>query len=105
MSAIAAPRGIQLGPEGFLTRAADWDEDVARWLARTAEGIDDLTDEHWAVIRCIRAHYLAHRRAPLVRALCGATGLRLKRIYELFPGGPARGACKVAGLPTPEGCV
>ena len=33
------------------------------------------------------------------------TGLRLKEIYELFPLGPARGACRVAGLPKPDGCV
>jgi tRNA 2-thiouridine synthesizing protein E len=33
------------------------------------------------------------------------TGIDLKQIYELFPGGPAKGACKVAGLPKPTGCV
>ncbi len=105
MSSVAAPREPALSSEGFLVHPADWSEDVARWLARTALGVDELTDEHWAVIRCIRAHFVAHRRAPMVRGLCAATGLRLKRIYELFPGGPARGACRVAGLPTPEGCV
>ncbi|MCP4570023.1 MAG: sulfurtransferase TusE, partial [FCB group bacterium] len=25
--------------------------------------------------------------------------------YELFPSGPAKGACKVAGLAKPTGCV
>ena len=29
----------------------------------------------------------------------------LAYIYELFPKGPAAGACKVAGLPKPTGCV
>ena len=29
----------------------------------------------------------------------------LREIYELFPSGPAKGACKVAGLPKPTGCV
>jgi tRNA 2-thiouridine synthesizing protein E len=33
------------------------------------------------------------------------TGFDLKKIYQLFPGGPAKGACKVAGLPKPTGCV
>jgi tRNA 2-thiouridine synthesizing protein E len=105
MSAVTTPRHLVLGPEGFLARPDAWDEDVARELAHTALGIDELTAEHWAVIRCIREHFVAHRRAPMVRALCMTTGLRLKRIYELFPGGPAKGACKVAGLPTPDGCV
>ncbi|HPS25746.1 MAG TPA: TusE/DsrC/DsvC family sulfur relay protein, partial [Bacteroidales bacterium] len=26
-------------------------------------------------------------------------------IYELFPSGPGKGACKIAGLPKPTGCV
>lgn len=88
-----------------MAHPEEWDEEVARFLARTAEGIEVLGSDHWAVIRFIREHYLAHRRAPMVRAVCKTTGLHLKRIYELFPSGPARGACKVAGLPRPDGCV
>lgn len=105
MSSVVASREPALSGEGFLVHPGDWNEDVARWLAHTALGLEELTDDHWAVIRFIRAHFTGHRRAPMVRALCAATGLRLKRIYELFPGGPARGACRVAGLPTPDGCV
>jgi dissimilatory sulfite reductase related protein len=41
----------------------------------------------------------------MVRLLCKETGFKLKYIYELFPSGPARGACKIAGLPKPTGCV
>jgi len=41
----------------------------------------------------------------MIRTICQETGLRLKEIYELFPLGPARGACRVAGLPKPDGCV
>jgi len=37
--------------------------------------------------------------------LCKKTGFKLKKIYELFPSGPAKGACKMAGLPKPTGCV
>jgi sulfur relay (sulfurtransferase) DsrC/TusE family protein len=41
----------------------------------------------------------------LVRQLCAESGFALKQIYALFPSGPARGACKVAGLPNPDACV
>ena len=43
--------------------------------------------------------------APMIRKLCKETGFPLKRIYELYPSGPAKGACKVAGLAKPTGCV
>jgi len=29
----------------------------------------------------------------------------LNQVYELFPSGPAKGACRIAGLPKPTGCV
>jgi len=41
----------------------------------------------------------------MVRKICKNTGLKLKYIFELFPSGPAKGACKLAGLPKPDGCV
>jgi tRNA 2-thiouridine synthesizing protein E len=74
-------------------------------LARAEEGIERLTPEHWAVINYIRSCFLQNNLAPMVRKVCQTTGLSLKRIYELFPSGPAKGACKVAGLPKPDGCV
>jgi TusE/DsrC/DsvC family sulfur relay protein len=47
----------------------------------------------------------ASRPSPTIRDLCKATGFKLNQIYGLFPSGPAKGACKVAGLPKPTGCV
>jgi len=40
-----------------------------------------------------------------VRSLCKQSGLKLQELYGLFPKGPARGACRIAGLPKPDGCV
>lgn len=98
-------RTLQLNEEGFLTSPVEWNETVAAALAKAQEGLDTLTPEHWAVINFIRDHYLQTNLAPMVRAICKNTGLPLKRIYELFPSGPAKGACKLAGLPKPDGCV
>lgn len=98
-------RKIEVNEEGFMARPAEWSKDAAVVLARAEEGIENLTGEHWAVIDFIRSHYLDKGMAPMVRKMCQATGFPLKRIYELFPSGPAKGACKVAGLPKPDGCV
>ena len=98
-------QNIEINDEGFLVHPEAWDGTIAEILAKDQEGIETLTDEHWAVIRYIRQHYLDNGNAPMVRSLCKATQFSLKRIYELFPSGPAKGACKLAGLPKPDGCV
>ncbi len=98
-------RIYETNEEGFLVRPEEWNEEVAVALAREEEGISSLTEEHWRVIRYIREYYLKNNLAPMVRSLCQTTGFPLKRIYELFPSGPAKGACKIAGLPKPDGCV
>ncbi len=96
---------IELNQEGFLLRPEEWDEDVAKFLAKQEEGIDSLSEEHWKIIKYIRDYYLEKQLAPMVRKICQTTGFTLKHIYELFPSGPAKGACKLAGLPKPDGCV
>jgi TusE/DsrC/DsvC family sulfur relay protein len=96
---------LELNEEGFLAHPEVWDRDVALFLARTQEGLTELDRDHWAVIDYIRGFYEEHEIAPLIRKICKTTGLKLKTIYQLFPSGPAMGACKVAGLPSPEGCV
>ena len=75
-----------------------------RFLAKT-EGVDDMTEDHWKVVNYLREYYLQYNMAPMIRKLCKQTGFKLKEIYDLFPSGPAKGACKVAGLPKPTGCV
>ncbi len=96
---------IEVNEEGFMVRIDEWSKDIAGILARKGEGIEALTAEHWSVIDFIRGHYFENGQAPTVRKLCKATGLPLKRIYELFPSGPAKGGCMIAGIPKPEGCV
>ncbi|HOV80295.1 MAG TPA: TusE/DsrC/DsvC family sulfur relay protein [Bacillota bacterium] len=97
-------RGIELDEDGFLINPEDWNEDVARAFARL-EGIKELSEDHWKVIRYLRDYFNQYQIAPMIRKLCKETGFSLKYIYELFPSGPAKGACKLAGLPKPTGCV
>ena len=96
---------LELNEEGFLAHPEVWNHDIAIALARQQEGLEALNDKHWALVDFIRAYYLEKGMAPMIRALCQHTGLRLREIYVLFPSGPAKGACKVAGLPKPDGCV
>ena len=79
-------------------------EAVAADLAKT-EGVDELTETHWKLVNYLREYYLEYNMAPMIRKLCKQTNLSLKEVYDLFPSGPAKGACKVAGLPKPTGCV
>ncbi len=69
------------------------------------EHASPMGEEHWKLVNYLREYYLKYEIAPPVRMLVKQTGLDLKKIYTLFPGGPAKGACKIAGLPKPTGCV
>lgn len=96
--------------EGYLVNLADWNKDIAEYIA--AEEKVALTDNHWEVINFLRDYYNEYQIAPAVRVLTKAIGKQLgpdkgnsKYLYELFPYGPAKQACKYAGLPKPTGCV
>jgi len=94
----------EVDEDGFLQEPERWNHEVAKDFANT-EAITDLTEEHWKVIDYIRNYYLEFGIAPMVRKVCKETGHKLSEIYKLFPSGPAKGACKLAGLPKPAGCV
>ena len=95
---------IEVDEDGFMAEPENWNEAVAAAIA-TTEGVEGLTEEHWKVVNYLRDYYLKFGVAPMIRKLCKETGFKLNKIYELFPSGPAKGACKVAGLPKPTGCV
>ena len=95
---------IDVDEDGFIQEPDHWNEAVAIAIAKT-EDVPELTEDHWKVINYLRDYYQKFGIAPMIRKLCKETGFTLKYIYELFPSGPAKGACKIAGLPKPTGCV
>jgi TusE/DsrC/DsvC family sulfur relay protein len=99
-----ASTDVELNDEGFFVHPEQWTEAMAPDLARR-EGIDELTEEHWKVIRFMRAEYLAKGTGPTVRVLGKSSGVSIKELYELFPKGPAKLAAKIAGIPKPRGCI
>jgi tRNA 2-thiouridine synthesizing protein E len=94
--------------EGYLINLGDWNEDIANAIAKQ-EAID-MSENHWEVVNFLRKYYDEYQIAP--RCVCSPrrSARRWGRkdsqyLYELFPYGPAKQACKIAGLPKPTGCV
>jgi tRNA 2-thiouridine synthesizing protein E len=95
---------IDVDEDGFIQDPDCWSAALAEQIAKT-EDVENLTEDHWKVINYLREYFKQFGIAPMIRKLCKDTGFQLKYIYELFPSGPAKGACKIAGLPKPTGCV
>ena len=90
--------------EGFLVDPNEWDEELAARIARD-NGIPELTERHWLVVRFMRERYLATGTAPTIRSLGKESGVPVKELYALFPKGPAKLAAKIGGIPKPHGCI
>ena len=95
---------LEIDEDGFIQEPDKWDKAVAEDIAKTEEAYP-MSEYHWKVVNYLRNYFLEFEIAPPVRMVIKQTGFDLKTIYKLFPGGPAKGACKVAGLPKPTGCV
>jgi tRNA 2-thiouridine synthesizing protein E len=90
--------------DGFLLNGAeDWDENWVNYV-KDIEGISELTDEHQKVIDALRKYFNKYGKAPMIRMVPRTTGCPTKKIYGLFPSGPGKGACKMAGLPKQTCC-
>ena len=97
-------RQVQIDDEGFMTDPAEWTEDLAPVLAKQA-GIDELTPDHWLVIRFLRDDFAEMGETPTLRRISTAAGVPTKRLFELFPKKPGKKMAYVAGLPKPQGCI
>jgi tRNA 2-thiouridine synthesizing protein E len=96
--------------QGFLVNASDWNETVAVKLAE-ANRIE-LSPAHWEIIRFIRNYYLEFKHLPNARVFTKAIAKSLgedkgnsRYLHQLFPDGPLKYACKLAGLPKPPTCL
>ena len=101
---------LETDEEGYLSNLNEWEKDIAEVMAK--EDNIELSDDHWEIINFLREYYEEYQIAPAVRVLTKAVGKKLgkdkgnsKYLYELFPYGPGKQACKFAGLPKPTGCV
>ncbi|HET9075684.1 MAG TPA: TusE/DsrC/DsvC family sulfur relay protein [Acidimicrobiales bacterium] len=95
---------VEVDSRGFFTDPAEWREAMAPAIA-AEEGIPELTDRHWQVIKFMRHEYQDKGTGPTVRVLGRISGVGIKELYQLFPGGPAKVAARIAGIPKPQGCI
>lgn len=103
-------RTIETDAGGYLRRAEDWSESLATAMAGR-DGIE-LGEEHWLVLRFLRAYWAEFGLAPGMRLLVRELQRELGRergsslaLYRLFPEGPAKQASRYAGLPRPTSCI
>jgi len=101
---------VEHDEEGYIMDLSVWNKDLAALIAKD-ENID-MNEEHWEVVNFLRDYYEEYQIAPAVRVLIKAVKKSMgkekgnnKYLYTLFPYGPAKQACKIAGLPKPTGCV
>lgn len=101
---------LKTDKEGYLADWAQWSQAVAEHMA--ARDGCELTPNHWEVINFLRDYYAEYEAAPPIRVLVRTIGRRLgqdkantKYLYQLFPDGPGKQACRYAGLPKPKGCL
>ena len=101
---LLADAPVEVDAEGFLTNPEQWNEQIARAIA-SDNGVPELTDRHWLVVKFMRERYLARGTAPSIRSLGKESGVPIKELYQLFLKGPAKLAAKIGGIPKPKGCI
>ncbi|ASF45171.1 TusE/DsrC/DsvC family sulfur relay protein [Methylovulum psychrotolerans] len=96
--------------QGFLVNAADWNPTVAEALA--AANQIQLTEAHWELIEFMRGYYRQYKHLPNARVFAKAIAKTLgeekgnsRYLQRLFPDGPLKYTCKLAGLPKPPTCL
>jgi TusE/DsrC/DsvC family sulfur relay protein len=95
---------VEVNEEGFFVDPNQWTREMAVDMAK-ADGIDEMTAQHWTVIDFMRKEYFEKGTGPTVRVLGKTSGVSVKDLYLLFPKGPAKMAARIAGIPKPKGCI
>jgi len=99
---------VERDAEGYLFNPDDWDIAIANELAKE-EGIE-LNDTYWLILNFMREYYGEHNIAPDVRHLIRHLAIVKKSskteakkiIFNLFPYGYVKQACKIAGMKRPR---
>jgi tRNA 2-thiouridine synthesizing protein E len=103
MSVVSiAGLNVDLNEEGYLTDASQWNEDVAKEIAKEEE--IELTDKHFEVLNFLRKQN--EDGVDITIRKVGKSGLvDIKGFYTLFPKKPLKKSSRIAGIPKPSSCV
>ncbi len=103
-------KSYETDEEGYLVNLSDWNPAIAVYIAKTED--IEMTEQHWDIVNFLREYFEEYQIAPAVRVLTKAVGKKLgadkgtsEYMYSLFPYGPGKQACKIAGLAKPTGCI
>jgi len=94
---------VSVDAEGFMTVYDEWDETLGAELAKLI-GVE-MTDESWGPIRFLRTDYVERGETATLRRVGTVGGFPIPKLFEWFPGKPAKKMAYIAGLPKPTGCV
>ncbi len=101
---------MELDQHGYLKNFLDWQPAFAEQLAAN-DGLS-LSLSHWEILHFLRQYFDQYRTAPpirlLTKAIAASLGVEKAKsiyLYDLFPDGPAKQACRYAGLPKPLSCI
>ena len=94
---------LNFDDDGFMTNSNAWTPEIGEAIAHVLE--IELSPKHWEVIEFSRKVYAENDDAPTLRKITKTLNIPTKELYQLFPGGPAKIAAKIAGLPKPTGCI
>ena len=61
----------EMDGDGFMLKPEEWTEGLAAEIAKE-DGINELTENHWKILHCIRENYEEKGIAPMVRVICKA---------------------------------
>ncbi|MDH5423531.1 MAG: TusE/DsrC/DsvC family sulfur relay protein [Gammaproteobacteria bacterium] len=94
--------------EGYIVNPYDWDSSLAKQMA-AEEGLE-LTQEYWPILQFMRDYWMDHHIIPDVRHvveyLVSAQHYDKKsakqHLFQLFPYGYVKQACKIAGMQRPR---
>ena len=103
-------KDLQTDKNGHLLDWTQWTQTLGEQMAREDGFV--LSDDHWKIIHLVRQIYSVTESTPpmrlLIKSIRKELGEKLassRVLYQLFPDGPLKHACKYGGLPKPKHCL